>query len=42
VRTELNLQIDWAWWAMVTAPTMELRLSRARRLLQLRKARAGM
>jgi hypothetical protein len=40
-RSDLDLCIDFAWWAMVTAPTMELRIARARQLLQLRKARAG-
>jgi len=40
-RSDELLELDRAWWAMVTAPTMELRISRARRLVKLRKARAG-
>jgi hypothetical protein len=40
-RTAINIEIDRAWWAMVTAPSMELRVSRMRRLLALRQARAS-
>jgi hypothetical protein len=38
-RSSLDLEIDRAWWLLVTAPDMDIRVLRAQRMARLRRLR---